>query len=126
MAQFSSNDFMEMESTYGAHNYHPLPVVISKAEGIWVEDPEGKRYIDMLSAYSAVNAPSSWVRRVIRFVMSIVVKRSLIRHSLVQAVPCQLVSSLPVCPSQMRPLVRPVVVSDRDNPDESMRQSSGP
>ena len=55
MAQFSSNDFMEMESTYGAHNYHPLPVVISKAEGIWVEDPEGKRYIDMLSAYSAVN-----------------------------------------------------------------------
>jgi len=55
MAQFSSKDFMEMESTYGAHNYHPLPVVISKAEGIWVEDPEGKRYIDMLSAYSAVN-----------------------------------------------------------------------
>jgi ornithine--oxo-acid transaminase len=46
---------MEMEHTYGAHNYHPLEVVISKAEGIWVEDPEGKRYIDMLSAYSAVN-----------------------------------------------------------------------
>ncbi len=44
-----------MEHTYGAHNYHPLEVVISKAEGIWVEDPEGKRYIDMLSAYSAVN-----------------------------------------------------------------------
>ncbi|MFA5812061.1 MAG: aminotransferase class III-fold pyridoxal phosphate-dependent enzyme, partial [bacterium] len=38
-----------------AHNYHPLPVVISKAEGIWVTDVEGKRYIDMLSAYSAVN-----------------------------------------------------------------------
>ena len=55
MAQFTSKDFMEMESTFGAHNYHPLPVVISKAEGIWVEDPEGKRYIDMLSAYSAVN-----------------------------------------------------------------------
>jgi ornithine--oxo-acid transaminase len=46
---------MEMEHTFGAHNYHPLEVVISKAEGIWVEDPEGKRYIDMLSAYSAVN-----------------------------------------------------------------------
>lgn len=46
---------MEMEHQYGAHNYHPLEVVISKAEGIWVEDPEGKRYIDMLSAYSAVN-----------------------------------------------------------------------
>lgn len=44
-----------MEHTYGAHNYHPLEVVISRAEGIWVEDPEGKRYIDMLSAYSAVN-----------------------------------------------------------------------
>lgn len=38
-----------------AHNYHPLPVVISKAEGIWVTDVEGKKYIDMLSAYSAVN-----------------------------------------------------------------------
>jgi len=46
---------MEIEHRYGAHNYHPLEVVISKAEGIWVEDPEGKRYVDMLSAYSAVN-----------------------------------------------------------------------
>ncbi len=46
---------MEMEHRYGAHNYHPLEVVIARAEGIWVEDPEGKRYIDMLSAYSAVN-----------------------------------------------------------------------
>jgi ornithine--oxo-acid transaminase len=53
--KFSSEQLMEMEHTYGAHNYHPLEVVISKAEGIWVEDPEGKRYIDMLSAYSAVN-----------------------------------------------------------------------
>ena len=46
---------MDIEHKYGAHNYHPLEVVIAKAEGIWVEDPEGKRYIDMLSAYSAVN-----------------------------------------------------------------------
>jgi len=46
---------MEMEHKYGAHNYHPLEVVISRAEGIWVEDPEGRRYMDMLSAYSAVN-----------------------------------------------------------------------
>jgi ornithine--oxo-acid transaminase len=53
--KYSSEQLMEMEHTYGAHNYHPLEVVISKAEGIWVEDPEGKRYIDMLSAYSAVN-----------------------------------------------------------------------
>jgi ornithine--oxo-acid transaminase len=55
MTNFNSEQLMEMEHTYGAHNYHPLEVVISKAEGIWVEDPEGKRYIDMLSAYSAVN-----------------------------------------------------------------------
>ncbi|MGM0873200.1 MAG: ornithine--oxo-acid transaminase [Bacillota bacterium] len=40
---------------YGANNYNPLPIVISKAEGIWVEDPEGNAYMDMLSAYSAVN-----------------------------------------------------------------------
>jgi ornithine--oxo-acid transaminase len=40
---------------YGANNYHPLPIVISKAEGVWVEDPEGNKYMDMLSAYSAVN-----------------------------------------------------------------------
>ena len=55
MAQYTSKELMEMEHHYGAHNYHPLEVVISKAEGIWVEDPEGKRYMDMLSAYSAVN-----------------------------------------------------------------------
>lgn len=55
MSEFSSTELIEMEQKYGAHNYHPLEVVISKAEGIWVEDPEGKRYIDMLSAYSAVN-----------------------------------------------------------------------
>lgn len=51
----SSKQLMEMEHEYGAHNYHPLEVVISRAEGIWVEDPEGRRYMDMLSAYSAVN-----------------------------------------------------------------------
>lgn len=55
MTAYNSEQLMEMEHTYGAHNYHPLEVVICKAEGIWVEDPEGKRYIDMLSAYSAVN-----------------------------------------------------------------------
>ena len=55
MTNYNSEQLMEMEHSYGAHNYHPLEVVISKAEGIWVEDPEGKRYIDMLSAYSAVN-----------------------------------------------------------------------
>ncbi len=55
MQKYTSEQLMEIEHRYGAHNYHPLEVVIAKAEGIWVEDPEGKRYIDMLSAYSAVN-----------------------------------------------------------------------
>lgn len=41
--------------TYGAHNYNPLPIVVSQAEGAWVTDPEGNRYMDMLSAYSALN-----------------------------------------------------------------------
>ncbi|MGJ9382740.1 ornithine--oxo-acid transaminase [Salipaludibacillus sp. CF4.18] len=50
-----STDIMDVTEKYGARNYHPLPIVISKAEGVWVEDPEGNRYIDMLSAYSAVN-----------------------------------------------------------------------
>ncbi|MCK5058464.1 MAG: ornithine--oxo-acid transaminase [Candidatus Aminicenantes bacterium] len=55
MKNYSSKKLMEIEHKYGAHNYHPLEVVISEAEGIWVKDHEGKRYIDMLSAYSAVN-----------------------------------------------------------------------
>ncbi|TCP29789.1 ornithine--oxo-acid transaminase [Scopulibacillus darangshiensis] len=50
-----SNQIIEQTEKYGAHNYHPLPIVVSKAEGVWVEDPEGNRYMDMLSAYSAVN-----------------------------------------------------------------------
>lgn len=55
MTRYSSQELMDMEQQYGAHNYHPLEVVITKAEGVWVEDPEGRRYMDMLSAYSAVN-----------------------------------------------------------------------
>ncbi|MEH7118748.1 ornithine--oxo-acid transaminase [Neobacillus vireti] len=51
----SSNDLIEQTEKYGAHNYHPLPIVISRAEGVWVEDPEGNKYMDMLSAYSALN-----------------------------------------------------------------------
>jgi len=50
-----AKDYIELEQTYGAHNYHPLPVVISKAKGVWVWDVEGKKYIDMLSSYSAIN-----------------------------------------------------------------------
>ncbi|MFN3403765.1 MAG: ornithine--oxo-acid transaminase [Cytophagaceae bacterium] len=46
---------MELEDKYGAHNYHPLPVVLSKGEGVYLWDVDGKRYFDFLSAYSAVN-----------------------------------------------------------------------
>lgn len=49
------NQFIELEEQYGAHNYHPLDVVIEKAEGQWVYDVTGKKYLDCLSAYSAVN-----------------------------------------------------------------------
>ena len=51
----SSKKLMEIEDKYGAHNYHPLPVVLNKGEGVYVWDMEGKRYYDFLSAYSAVN-----------------------------------------------------------------------
>jgi len=51
----TSDELMEMEWKYGAHNYKPIPVVIERAEGIWVWDPEGRKYLDCLSAYSAVN-----------------------------------------------------------------------
>src|ERR1039458_33148 len=50
-----TQDFVELENQYGAHNYHPLDVVIERAEGVWVYDVEGKRYLDCLAAYSAVN-----------------------------------------------------------------------
>jgi len=50
-----SADFIAMEDTYGAHNYHPLDVVIARAEGAWVWDADGNRYMDFLAAYSAVN-----------------------------------------------------------------------
>jgi ornithine--oxo-acid transaminase len=50
-----SNEYMEVENTWGAPNYHPLPVVISKAKGSWVWDVEGKKYLDMLSCYSAIS-----------------------------------------------------------------------
>ena len=50
-----SQDYIALDERYGAHNYHPLPVVISWAEGCRVKDPEGRSYLDFLSAYSAVN-----------------------------------------------------------------------
>ena len=50
-----TQDFVELENQFGAHNYHPLDIVIERAEGVWVYDVEGKRYLDCLAAYSAVN-----------------------------------------------------------------------
>lgn len=51
----SSEEIIKLENKYGAHNYHPLPVVLSRGEGVYVWDVEGKKYYDFLSAYSAVN-----------------------------------------------------------------------
>jgi ornithine--oxo-acid transaminase len=53
--QLSPQDLMHLEDQYGAHNYHPIPVVLNRGEGVYVWDIEGKRYYDFLSAYSAVN-----------------------------------------------------------------------
>lgn len=50
-----TQDYIELEERYGAHNYHPLDVVITRGEGVWVYDVEGRRYLDCLSAYSALN-----------------------------------------------------------------------
>ncbi|MCB0282294.1 MAG: ornithine--oxo-acid transaminase [Calditrichaeota bacterium] len=51
----TSADYIAIEDKYGAHNYHPLDIVIDKASGVWVHDVEGRKYMDCLSAYSAVN-----------------------------------------------------------------------
>jgi ornithine--oxo-acid transaminase len=50
-----SQEFIGLEELYGAHNYHPLDIVITRGEGVWVYDVDGKRYLDCLSAYSALN-----------------------------------------------------------------------
>ena len=51
----NTGEYIELEERYGAHNYHPLDVVINRAEGVWVFDVEGRKYLDCLSAYSALN-----------------------------------------------------------------------
>jgi ornithine--oxo-acid transaminase len=55
MTKMTSQDYINKEDKFGAHNYHPLPVVLERAEGVHVWDVEGKEYYDFLSAYSAVN-----------------------------------------------------------------------
>jgi len=54
-SNFTASDFMDLEARFGAHNYHPLPVVLDRGEGVFVWDVNGKKYFDFLSAYSAVN-----------------------------------------------------------------------
>jgi len=51
----NTQDYLNIEDQYGAHNYHPLPVVLCKGDGVWVWDVDGKKYMDMLASYSAVN-----------------------------------------------------------------------
>src|SRR3954463_2623348 len=55
MAANDTASFITLDEQWGAHNYHPLPVVISEAEGAWVTDVDGNRYLDFLSGYSALN-----------------------------------------------------------------------
>src|SRR6187402_524199 len=55
LEKMSSEEAMALENQYGAHNYHPLPVVLSRGEGVYVWDVDGKRYFDFLSGYSAIN-----------------------------------------------------------------------
>lgn len=55
MTKLTTRDYMEREEKFGAHNYHPLPVVLERGEGVYVWDVEGRRYFDFLAAYSAVN-----------------------------------------------------------------------
>jgi ornithine--oxo-acid transaminase len=55
LVDLTSTQLLELEARWGAHNYAPLPVVVARAEGVWVYDTEGRRYLDCLSAYSAVN-----------------------------------------------------------------------
>jgi ornithine--oxo-acid transaminase len=55
VSPLTSRDLMEIEERWSSHNYHPLDVVVERARGVWVWDAEGNRYLDCLSAYSAVN-----------------------------------------------------------------------
>jgi len=55
MQDMNTQDYIQLEERYGAHNYHPLDVVLNRGEGVWVWDVDGKKYLDCLSAYSALN-----------------------------------------------------------------------
>ena len=55
MTKLSSENIIDLEYKFGAHNYHPLPVVLNEGKGVFVWDVEGRKYYDFLSAYSAVN-----------------------------------------------------------------------
>ena len=53
--EMNSSEYINLEDEYGAHNYHPLDVILCRGEGVWVYDVDGNRYLDCLSAYSALN-----------------------------------------------------------------------
>ena len=55
VATSRTEDLLALAEQHAAHNYHPLPVVITEGDGVWVTDVEGRRYLDMLAAYSALN-----------------------------------------------------------------------
>ena len=55
VAKTDAAHYIQLEDAFGAHNYHPLDVVVHRAEGVWVWDVEGNKYLDFLAAYSAVN-----------------------------------------------------------------------
>lgn len=63
---YSAADLIRLEEAYGAHNYHPLDLVISRARGVWVWDVEGKKYLDFLAAYSAVDRGNEQVAALYR------------------------------------------------------------
>ena len=81
VAKTDSAEFIRLEDQYGAHNYHPLDVVIQRAEGVWVWDVEGNKYLDFLAAYSAVNQGHTHprIRKVLRIDASSVRLRSALR-----------------------------------------------
>ena len=77
----ASKDLIELESKYGAHNYHPLPVVLAKAKGVKVWDVDGKEYFDFLAAYSgttncfiyfSINTIVSYIKIILKFMLYVI------------------------------------------------------
>ncbi len=78
LEKLSSAEAISLEEKFGAHNYHPLPVVLSRGEGVYVWDVEGKKYYDFLSAYSAVNQGHCHPKIINALIGDIIIKEGLI------------------------------------------------